>query len=228
LHFQSSGLGKSLSNTLVAANFSQGYNRNMPVAFVETIDLPAPQSPRRKRWTRAECEILDSLGLLAGEHLELIDGELINKKGRTSRHVISGMLLHEWLVGIFEFWHVLSHETIDVAPRDNPSNEPEPDLVVLRESFVELKARPQPENVLLVIEVADSTLSFDLATKAPLYARAGIPEYWVLDVNNRRFIVHREPIDGTYTSVLVYHEEESVAPLAAPRSEFRVAAAFEE
>lgn len=168
------------------------------------------------------------MGLLAGEHLELIEGELINKKGRTPRHVIAGMLLHEWLVGVFEFWHVLSHTAIDLAPSDNPSNEPEPDLVALRESFQELKARPQPENVLLVIEVADSTLLFDLATKAPLYARAGIPEYWVLDVNSRRLIVHREPIDGTYTSVLAYHEQESVAPLSAPRSEFRVAAAFAE
>jgi Uma2 family endonuclease len=53
--------------------------------------------------------------------------------------------------------------------------------------------------ILLAIEVADLTLSFDLATKARLYA-AGIPEYWVLDVNDRRFIVHREPIDGRWST----------------------------
>jgi Uma2 family endonuclease len=200
----------------------------MPVAFSEAIAVPAEQSPRRKRWTRAECELISMMGLWDREHLELIDGELIDKMGKNRPHVKVALLLHEWLTGVFGFRQVQSEASIDVAPADNPTNEPQPDLVVLRESVLRFDANPRPEDVLLAIEVADTTLDFDLAKKAALYARAGIPEYWVLDVNGRRLIVHREPADGKYGSVVVYHEQESVAPLASPPSEFRVAAAFEE
>jgi hypothetical protein len=59
--------------------------------------------------------------------------------------------------------------------------------------------------------------------KAELYARAGIPDYWVLDVDKRRMIVHRNPASGKYTSIIVYAEHESVSPLAAPECEIRVA-----
>jgi len=74
--------------------------------------------------------------------------------------------------------------------------------------------------------VADSRLGFDLSTKAALYARAGILEYWVLDVNARRLIVDRDPQAGRYVSVAAYGEEESVAPLAAPDSYLRIRDAF--
>jgi Uma2 family endonuclease len=198
----------------------------MPVAFLETIVPPAPQSPPRKRWTRAECELFDSLGYWGHQHLELIDGELIDKMGKNRPHGLALLLLQEWLVSTFGFLRVHKEEPIDVSPEDNPANEPEPDLVVLRESSLKYENNPQPEDVLLAVEVADSTLSFDLGKKAPLYARAGIPEYWILDVNGRRLIVHRDPAGGKYASVIVYHEHESVAPLAAPGSMFRVADAF--
>ena len=77
-----------------------------------------------------------------------------------------------------------------------------------------------------MLEVSDSSLAFDLTTKAALYARAGIPEYWVLDVAGRRLIVHRQPANGKYGSVVAYDNTESVAPLAAQHSEFKVAEAF--
>ena len=65
-----------------------------------------------------------------------------------------------------------------------------------------------------------------MTRKAALYARAGIQEYWVLDVTGRRLIVHRQPANGKHTSIVAYDESESVAPLAAPTSEFKVADAF--
>jgi len=85
---------------------------------------------------------------------------------------------------------------------------------------------PQPAEVALALEVSDTSLAFDLTRKASLYARAGIQEYWVLDVTARRLIVHRQPTNGKYTSIVAYDENESVAPLAAPTSEFKVADAF--
>jgi Uma2 family endonuclease len=69
--------------------------------------------------------------------------------------------------------------------------------------------------------VADTTLDFDTTTKAGLYARAGIADYWVLDVNKRRIIVHREPMGGKYCSLAVYEAEEAVSPLAAPGASLR-------
>jgi Uma2 family endonuclease len=81
-------------------------------------------------------------------------------------------------------------------------------------------ANPQPEDVQLLVEISDSTLNYDLSVKAALYARAGIVEYWVLDVNGRRLIVHREPEGDGYLSITVYVEDELVAPLVAPKAEF--------
>jgi Uma2 family endonuclease len=78
----------------------------------------------------------------------------------------------------------------------------------------------------LVVEVADTTLNFDLTTKAALYARAGIADYWVLDVSARRLIVHRHAESGEYMAILVYTEQENVAPLAAPHAMFKAGDAF--
>lgn len=78
----------------------------------------------------------------------------------------------------------------------------------------------------MVVEVSDTTIAFDLTTKARLYARAGIPEYWVLDITNRRLIVHRDPQPGGYSNVDAYNEHEAVAPLAAPSNPLTISTAF--
>jgi Uma2 family endonuclease len=141
--------------------------------------------------------------------------------------VDAGTLLQGWLIQIFGVRFVNAEAPIDVAPEDNPTNEPVPDLVVLKRSFSKFRsATPQPEDLDLVVEVADTTLTFDLTVKAALYARAHIVEYWVLDVTDRRLIVHRDPKSGGFASIVAYSEHESVSPLAAPQREFRVADAF--
>jgi Uma2 family endonuclease len=190
-------------------------------------DLPVQMDPPRKFWTRAEYEELSS-GVLDGQRLELIQGELINKMGKKPPHVNSVALILEWLFSVFGARFVRQEAPIDVAPQDNRSSEPEPDLSVLKRDLSHFaRTNPQPDDLHLVVEVADTTLSFDLRTKAALYARAGIVEYWVLDVAGRRMIVHREPQqDGRYASVVAYGADESVAPLAAPGSHFRVSGAF--
>jgi Uma2 family endonuclease len=198
----------------------------MPVAFDEII-APAPDQPPRRRWTRAECELMASMGLLDGERLELIDGELLRKMGKNNPHLWTVRLLHEWLESAFGFKRVLKEDPINVADGDNDHNEPEPDLVVLLEPCSRDKMKPGPDHILLVIEVADSTRSFDLTKKADLYARAGIPDYWVFDTSQREVIVHREPAHGKYSSVTVYRQDESIAPLAAPQLQLKVAAAFD-
>jgi Uma2 family endonuclease len=156
--------------------------------------------------------------LFEKERLELIDGELISKMGKNRPHVNASMLMLFWLAETFGKQFVNAEAPIDVSPGDNPLNEPEPDLIVLNRECITFSANPQPRDVQLLVEIADSSLRFDLTMKAALYARAGISEYWVLDVTGRRLFCHRDPSAGTYNSIVVYSEEESVAPLAAPEA----------
>ena len=183
---------------------------------------PTKSAPPRKRWTRSGYEALTS-PTLSEQSLELVEGDLISKTGKKRPHVIGMSLMLKWLVQTFTFPFVNSEAPSDVALQDNPSTEPEPDLIVLNRDQAEfLHSNPEPENLHLVIEVADTTLAFDLSTKARLYARAGIIEYWVLDLHGRRIVVHRDPRNGRYSSVAAYQEKESVSPLAAPGAELRV------
>ncbi len=119
-------------------------------------------------------------------------------------------------------WVCAPEVPIDVAPEDNPPNEPEPDIIVTRQDLSHFDHfNPQPADLRLVVEISDSTLGFDLKVKARLYARAGIIEYRVLDVSVRHMIVHRQPQEGQYRSITSYEEHEPVAPLAAPTAQLR-------
>jgi len=199
----------------------------MPSVLTEQSVEAALPGPPRKKWTRQECLALDATGLFDQQHLELIEGELIVKMGNKRPHVNSLVRLQEWLIVVFGWGVVIPEGPIDVAPEDNPTNEPEPDIVVLKRDISNFtKCNPTPADLHLVVEIADTTLAFDRRTKAPLYARAGISDYWVLDVNRRQLLVHREPTRGGYASVQVYNEAESVSPLAAPQREFKVSDAL--
>jgi Uma2 family endonuclease len=198
----------------------------MPVALTSPPEPPAPLSPPRKRWTRAECAALESLGIWDQEKVELVDGELISKMGKNRPHVNFLFPLLFWLADVFGRERINSEMPIDVAPEDMPTNEPQPDLIVLNRPSASFRTAPQPADLLLVVEVSDTSLQFDLTVKAPLYARAGIAEYWVVDIAGRRLIVHRDPHHGSYRSVVAYSESETVAPLAAPANELRVGEVF--
>lgn len=189
----------------------------MPIALTTLPDPPLTPGPPRKRWTREECRKLASSGLLAYEHLELIEGELIDKMGKNQPHVTLLRRMQFWLEDAFGRERVNAESPIDIAPADNPINEPEPDLIVRKDPDAATSfSRPQPSDLLLVVEISDSSLRFDLSVKALLYARAGIPEYWALDINGRRLIVHREPASTGYVSVVAYSGTDQLSPLAAP------------
>jgi len=197
----------------------------MPTVVTET-PRPSPAEPPRKRWTRQECVALETSGIWAQQHLELIEGELISKMGKKRPHANAIAAVHAWLLRVFGEQYVNQEAPIDVAPEDNPTNELEPDLIVRAKLSREFKDNPQPADLRLVVEISDSTLCFDLATKARLYARARIVEYWVVDIPGRRIIVHRDPQEGQYRSVVAYSEQESVKPLASPGCELPVGSAF--
>lgn len=189
----------------------------MPVDLGESVyNPPAPKFPPRKIWTREECQASECAGLWQGQHYELVEGELIDKMGKNMPHVFGVRRVRRFLEQAFGWERVLSEAPIGVAREDLRTSEPEPDVYVLREARSSGR-QPGPADLVLVVEVSDTTLAFDTTVKAGLYARAGIVEYWALDLNGRRLIVHREPSGSVYKSVVAYGESESVAPLAAQR-----------
>jgi Uma2 family endonuclease len=199
----------------------------MPTAVTEVPYRAVPTDPPRKRWTRAECAAIAATGVWDQQRFELVEGELIVKVPKNRPHTNVLNVIYAWLLGVFGVQFVNPETGIDVSPEDNPTSEPEPDLIVLGRSSWEIREEnPQPADIRLVIEISDSSIGFDLTRKAALYARAEIPEYWVVDIPARRIVVHREPRGGLYRSINVYREQESVSPLAAPAHAFRVGDAF--
>ena len=170
------------------------------------------------------------MGDASGELLELgwyelIGGELVLKPPKNRAHMVAG-LLGKWLLGVYGALFVPQCPSIDGHPEDNPTNDPAPDVAVLRRSIRELSSIPGPEDLLFVAEVSSTTLSFDLTVKAGLYARAGIAEYWVVDVEGRRVIVHRQPEGGLYRDVAAYGAGERMATLGAPEQTILVEELF--
>ena len=107
--------------------------------------------------------------------------------GQKPPHAVVITLLLQWLVQGFDIRFVRMQSTINVDEATGYTNEPEPDAVVTVKSMLHyLTHHPTPAELHLVVEVSDTTLNFDLTTKADLYARAAIADYWVLDVNGRR------------------------------------------
>lgn len=190
----------------------------------QTLPLPYEPTPNRKRWTRRECRFLTENGLLTGRY-ELIDGEIISQMGQNPPHAYVVVRLTAYLIGVFGADFVRMQLPIDVAESDNETNEPEPDGAVLsRPASAYLSGNPGPADLRLVADFSDSTRGFDLRTKAALYARAGIAEYWVIDLVDRRVIVHRSPAaDSGYSERVAYAADEPLAPLAAPESPVPVA-----
>ena len=195
----------------------------MPVVLDEAIQSPAAPHPKRKPLTREECAALEQTCLWEGKHFELIEGELIDKRGKNQPHVLALRRIVHQLEQIFTWILVFQEAPIDVAPEDHPTSEPEPDVFVLKRPFPELnREQPKPADLALVVEIADSTLAFDTTTKAALYARAQIPEYWVLDLKGRRLIVQLNPSGEVYKSVVANFPDERVAPQTAPGREILV------
>ena len=184
--------------------------------FVEPLWGVKEPPPNRIRWTRTQCEAIRDAGVLTGRY-ELIDGEIISKMGQNPPHRIALVILREWLTAGFGGMHVQVQSSIEVDAADPMHNEPEPDAAVTAEPATAYPdGHPGPADLLLVVEVSDTTLRFDRITKALLYARAGIHDYWVLDLVGRQLFVHRQLAADGYMEVIAYAAGERAAPLARP------------
>jgi Uma2 family endonuclease len=182
------------------------------------LELPATATGR-KRWSRDDCRFLENAGLLKGRY-ELIDGEIIVKMGQNPPHAMAVMRVIAYLLRFFHDDNLRTQATMEVQAEDRFANRPEPDVVALREMADTV---PTGEDILLAVEVSDSTQADDLGRKVALYARAGVAEYWVLDLQRRVLIAFQTPQGNEWQTRAEYAETDTLAPLAAPEGVIRVA-----
>jgi len=144
--------------------------------------------PRRHRFTVEEYYQVAERSLAPGAKVELIDGAIFDMTPQGPWHVECIRLLSESLIrGVDGGERVYVQSTL----RLSQWSAPEPDIVVTRGGLNQWAA-PQVGDIRLVIEVADTTIDYDLATKVPLYERAGVPEVWVVDREGRQVHVFRQ------------------------------------
>lgn len=147
------------------------------------------------------------------DHVELIEGEILVMSAEGPRHVAEIGAAAEELRGAFgaSYWIRLGNP----FAVDNRS-EPEPDLLVVPGGPRDyLEEHPTPEESALVVEVSHSSLSFDTGRKLRLYARARVPEYWVIDIPNGCLRVYRDPRGDGFSSEERYERGASITPLRA-------------
>lgn len=190
------------------------------VTLIENPQFSSGRSPRAVLLTREDCLRLEQNGSLQ-EPYELVEG-VVNFMGQNIRHGSAVRLLIHWLFAVFGLEYVVTQVSIDVHPEDNPTSESMPDLLVLAHPVDTYTRNPRPEEIRLLIEVSDTTLTYDRVAKAGLYARAGIPEYWIVSLPERAIHIYRTPQDGTYQHITTHAETEQVTPLAAPTSSVAV------
>jgi len=192
-------------------------------------DTPESLAPHRYRLTVAEYHRLGEIGIFNEDsRVELIEGDLIAMPPIGCQH--AGHLDH--IARPFFRQVTQGQVTEGIVRVQSPiqlgdHSEPQPDLAVLRyrEDFY-TQSHPRPEDVLLLIEVSDSTLRYDRDTKVPLYARAGIPEVWLLDVAGQRLEIYRRPSPEGYREIHYPAPAESIAPVLLPELVLSVASLF--
>jgi Uma2 family endonuclease len=175
---------------------------------------------RLRRWTREEYDRMIDAGILTTQDkVQLIEGEIVEMTPQKSPHGITLTLAQRLLEKAAGDQRYVR---IQLPLALGPDSEPEPDIAVVagspRDDWDE-----HPTTALLVIEVAGSSLRFDRTTKARVYARAGIPEYWIINVGKRCVEVHRDPTPGTppqgeprYMTLTVCKPGELITPLGMP------------
>lgn len=156
-----------------------------------------------------------------GDRVELIEGEIIEMSPIGSAHAARVKRLNRLLVRRLGTRAIVQVQDPVVLSR---FSEPEPDLAVLKPRADFYAARhPEAADVLLIVEVADTSRHFDRGVKAPLYARAGIRELWVIDVIDEIVEVYRKPQRGAYREMIRFSRAQRVTLAAFPPMAFRVA-----
>ena len=175
--------------------------------------------PVRRRFTVEEFQRMGEVGIFApDERVELIDGEVIEMTPIGPRHMESVFALEDYLRPI-----VGGEVRISIQmPVQLTESQPLPDLALLRRSDIRRGELPSASACALVVEVGDSTVDFDRNAKRLNYARAGIQEYWVVDLPGQMIVVHLEPAAEDYRRVTEYRRRTSFQSPALGGRDVRV------
>ena len=169
--------------------------------------LPGP-------FTVESYQRLAELGILPEDaRVELIDGQVVEMTPIGDRHASCVRRLLDWFAH-----HALERAIIDVQNSVvlGATTAPQPDLVLLHRRVDRYPQHPRPRDILLVIEVADTTLAYDRDVKMPLYARTGIPEAWLVDLVAGAITVYREPGPEGYRDVVTVTRNDTLRPRFLP------------
>jgi Uma2 family endonuclease len=190
------------------------YNSCMTLLEVHSLETPQP-----RRFTREEYYQMADLGFFQDHRVELIEGEIIEMAPQKNPHVLATSLAARALAKAFGGSYWIRTQ----APLHLEVSEPEPDLAVVpgpMESYSD-----HPSTALLIVEVADATLRFDRGRKASMYARAGIQDYWIINISEHCVEVHRDPVADVaahlgwrYGSIVTIHPPAVISPLAKPEA----------
>ena len=186
--------------------------RDRVAATMKTRELrPPPLHVWRIPRVKYECMV--TAGAFGPEdRVELLDGFLIVREPQGSRHAVAVGLIRAALERAFgEGYHVREEKPLAL----DTLSEPEPDLMVVRGRLRDYRDA-HPSAPVLVVEVADTSVGFDLETKIPLYARAGIPESWLVHLPESRIEAHRQPTPTGYQEVIRLARGMRLTPLAFP------------
>ena len=185
-----------------------------------TPDTDTLSLSHRWLWTVDEFQRAYDLGAFGFDvRLELIEGEIIRKMGQNEPHAWAILAATEVLRAVFAETHSLRCQLPLIL---GPRSKPEPDLAVVTGSFNDYK-QAHPTTATLVVEVSDTTLAMDRSTKAALYARAGIEDYWIVNLPDGVLEVHRQPaamadqpLGHHYRSIIRLTPTDTVSPLGRP------------
>ncbi len=189
-------------------------------------ELQNEVEPQPIRWTTEQFQQMGGAGFFEGRRVLLIEGEILETMTMDSPHATSLILATDALREAFGAGYVVRAQ---LPLRLNENTDPEPDIAIVAGRARDY-AQQHPTTALLIVEVSDSTLRFDQTKKASLYARAGIGDYWIVNLPEKRLEVHRAPVEKSdqafgwaYESVQLLDATARVAPLAAPESPVAVA-----
>ena len=177
--------------------------------MVTATKLTTPNSPVKYRLTVEQYYKMAEVGILGiDQRTELIDGEIIEMSAIGTKHAICVSNLSEILtLRTIQIAHVRQQNPIHLSDR----SEPQPDIaLVKRPSSLYLDCHPRPEDIFLIIEVSDSTLKYDREIKIPLYAKAGIPEVWITNIEEQIFEVYKSPNQDSYEHMQIYGKGEVI------------------
>ena len=182
---------------------------------------------RTKRWTRLEYERLIDLGAFQpGDHVELVGGELMVCEPQGSPHMTGIRMAEEALRQVFAVgWEVRTQAPVAL----DDESEPEPDVVVAAGSLRDYR-HTHPDQPVLLVEVAETSLESDRQHKGSIYARARVPEYWIINLVDSLLEVYRDPIPDPdapfgwrYGSTARLGARDFISPLAAQQARVAVA-----